>query len=147
MVLATGVALFALLVIFSLMPIGLSILHDANRATTENELFNTVANELDATPFAKLDEYTKDPGGTRFPAYYDIEGLLVAQGVAVAPANAIFTVRCKVALPELNGELRRATISIGFHIIPPADPTDVAAAAAAGSRVTKRSVLLANRGN
>ncbi len=136
-VLAIGVAGAALLVIFSLLPVGLGVLHDADRQIVENEIFNTISSELSSTPFTQLDAYK---ASARFPAYYDVEGLQVKTAAA-----AVYTVRCTIVddtdIPANAGqpaELRRATISIGFHKDPLAVPTD--------PTLSKRGVLLVNRG-
>lgn len=126
-VMATGVAMFALLVIFSLMPVGFSSLQESNRQIVEAEIFNALGAELAATRFDQLAAQT----GARFPVYYDNEGLETGSG-----PQAVFTVRCELHPAELSGALRRATVSVGFR----QDPAD------AGANVTKRSFLLADRG-
>jgi uncharacterized protein (TIGR02598 family) len=123
---ATGLVTFALLVIFSLLPAGLTALQEANRQIVETEIYNTVGAELAATPFAMLDAYS----ASRFPLHFDNEGLEVKD-----EAGAIYFVRCTLAAGEL-GELRRATVSIGHR----RDP------AAPGGKASKRTFLLVNRG-
>lgn len=125
-VMATGIATFALLVIFSLMPAGLGTLQESGRQLVSTEIFNTVGAELAATPFDKLE----DEVGARFPAYFDEEGMEVAAG------DAVFTVRCDLHAPELDGTLRRATVSVGYR----KDPVN------GGNNISKRSFLLADRG-
>ncbi len=127
--LATALVTFAMLVIFSLIPAGLSSLQDTNRQIVETEIFNTVGAEMSSTPFASLDTYSAN----RFPRFLDNEGLEVAQA-----EDAAFTVRCVVtnSTGPGSGELRRATVSIGYR----RDPN------APGAKTTKRSFLLANRG-
>lgn len=126
---ATGLVTFALLVIFSLMPAGLAALQDANRQIVETEIYNTVGAELASTPFGRLGEYQT----SRFPIYFDNEGIETASA-----GDAVFTVRCSLAAPELGaGELRRATVAIGYR----RDPDD------AGTKPSKRTFLLVNRGS
>ncbi len=124
---AIGLVTFALLVIFSLMPAGLAALQDANRQIVETEIYHTVGAELASTPFDKLEEFA-----TQFPIYFDYEGTKV--GTA---AESSFTVRCVLAAPELGGgELRRATVAIGYRRDP--NPPD--------AKSSVRTFLLVNRG-
>ena len=130
-VLAIGLMMFALLVIFSLIPTGLGVLHDASRQIVETEIFNTVGAELAATPFTNMDAYQ----ASNALQYFDVEGQKVASD------KAVFLVRCDLAAAEFvtadntNGELRRATVRIGFH----QDPTNA-------QKPTRRTILLGNRG-
>src|SRR5690349_17934404 len=124
---ATGLVTFALLVIFSLLPAGLATLQDANRQIVETEIYNTVGAELASTPFEKLTDYQD----SRFPVYFDNEGLEVKNA-----ADAVYYVRCTLAAAELgDGELRRATVSIGHR----RDPSDPAV------KASRRTFLLVNR--
>lgn len=124
---AIGLVTFALLVIFSLMPAGLAALQDANRQIVETEIYNTVGAELASTPFDKLDDFA-----AQFPIYFDNEGIKV--GTA---GDSSFTVRCVLAAPELgSGELRRATVAIGYRRDP--NPPD--------AKSSVRTFLLVNRG-
>lgn len=126
---AIGLVTFALLVIFSLMPAGLGALQEANRQIVETEIFNTVGAELGSTPFSQLDAYATD----RFPLYFDNEGIAVT-----AEEDATFFVRCTLAAPELGaGEMRRATVAVGYR----RDPN------AGGVKPSRRTFLLVNRGN
>ncbi len=128
---AIGLITFAMLVIFSLIPTGLGLLHDAGRQVVETEIFNTVGAELAATPFTNMDAYQ----ASNALVYYDVEGQKVAED------KAVFHVRCDLAAAEFVtaenpfGELRRATVSIGFH----RDPTNA-------QKPVKQTVLLGNRG-
>lgn len=125
---AIGLVTFALLVIFSLMPAGLAALQGANRQIVETEIFNTVGAELSSTAFTNLTDYVSG-ANKRFPMYFDNEGIEVASG-----EPWIFVVNCTLANPELGaGELRRATVSIGYKR--EADP-----------KPSKRTFLLVNRG-
>ena len=125
---AIGIMTFALLVIFSLVPTGLSVLQDANRQIVETEIYRTVGAELASTPFDKLEDYVS----ARFPLSFDNDGIEVTGG------EPVFIVRCSLAAPELGaGELRRATVWIGYH----RDPD-----AAGGGKVERRTFLLVNRG-
>lgn len=124
---AIGLVTFALLVIFSLMPAGLAALQDANRQIVETEVFNTVGAELASTPFDRLEDFV-----TQFPFYFDNEGIKVDTA-----AESTFTVRCTLAAPELGaGELRRATVAIGYRRDP--NPPD--------AKSSVRTFLLVNRG-
>jgi uncharacterized protein (TIGR02598 family) len=127
--LAIGLMTFALLVIFSLLPAGMSSLQDANRQIVQTEIYNTLGAELSSTPFDRLANYQS----TRFPAYFDNEGNEVASG------DSIFTVRCQLEPPELGGELRRAMLMIGYRRDPSEAPANTAS-------VSKRTFLLVDRG-
>jgi len=126
-VLAIGLATFALLVIFSLLPAGLKSLQEANRQIVETEIFNSLGAELASTKFDDVEAHVT----SRFPMYFDNEGLelSVAEG-------ASFIVRCQALPLEGAGELRRTTVSIGFQ----RDP------AATGANPTRRTFLLVDRG-
>lgn len=130
-VLAIGLMMFALLVIFSLIPTGLGVLHDAGRQIVETEIFNTVGAELAATPFTNMDGYQSSNALT----YFDVEGQRVEAD------QAVFHVRCDLGPAEFvtadstNGELRRATVRIGFR----QDPTNA-------QKPSRRTILLGNRG-
>lgn len=128
-VLATGLVMFALLVIFSLMPAGLASLQEANRQIVETEVFASLGAELSSTPFTTLDSYVTK----RFPLYYDREG-----GELKNSSNAVFTVRCALTTSTSSGagDLRWATVSIGYH----RDPND------ASVKADRRTFLLVNRG-
>lgn len=128
-ILAIGVVTFSLLVIVSLLPTGLSVLQDANRQIVEAEIYYTVGAELGATQFDKVGDYV----ASRFPLYFDNEGIEMAAG-----GEPVFTVQCSLAAPELGtGELRRATVAIGYH----RDPNSSGA-----GKVGRRTFLLVNRG-
>ncbi len=128
-VLATGLVMFALLVIFSLMPAGLASLQEANRQIVETEVFASLGAELSSTPFTTLDTYVTK----RFPLYYDREGAELKSS-----SNAVFTVRCALTNPAGSGatDLKCATVSIGYH----RDPNDAAV------KPDRRTFLLVNRG-
>jgi len=127
--LAIGLVTFSLLVIFSLMPAGMSALQDANRQIVETEIFNALGAEMASTPFNALTNYT-----TNFPAYFDYEGN------KTTAANAVFTVRCNLQAPELgSGELCRAALLVGYHM----DPAQTNATA---PKPSKRTLLLVNSG-
>ena len=122
-VLAIGLVMFAALVIFSLMPVGMASLQESNRQIIETEIYNTVGAELASTPFNRLTNYQTD----RFPIYFDIEGIEVN-----SPTDAAFTVRASMTNAELGaGELQRIRIKVGFR----QDP-DVP-----GNRSTSRTFL------
>jgi hypothetical protein len=90
-----------------------------------------VGAELAATPFAEMDAYQS----ANALMYFDVEGQ------RVEAEEAVFFVRCDLSAPEFvtvdspGGELRRATVRIGFH----QDPTNA-------QRPTRRTILLGNRG-
>lgn len=128
--LAIGLVTFALLVIFSLLPVGLFSLQESNRQIVETEIFNTVGAELSGTPFGQLTNYQ----ATRFPIYFNNEGTEVSTS-----NNAIFIVRCAVPVVDSsNSDLSRLLISIGYRRDP--DITN------ANFKPSKRAFLLANRG-
>ncbi len=122
--------MFALLVIFSLLPVGLQVLQSSNRQVAETEIFNTLGAELSSTKFSELETYVD---GDRFPIYFDNEAIEVEKD------NAVFTVICELADPELSGELRRATVSIGYR----GDPND---ANLPKYNIHRRTFLLADKG-
>lgn len=126
-VLAIGLATFALLVIFSLMPAGLKSLQEANRQIVESEIFNSLGAELTSTKFDEVEAHVT----SRFPLYFDNEGLEVP-----GADGASFIVRCQALPVEGAGELRRTTVSIGFQRDPDLP----------GSRPTRRTFLLVDRG-
>ncbi len=126
-VLAIGLATFALLVVFSLLPAGLRSLQEANRQIVETEIFNALGAELTSTKFDEVQAHV----ASRFPLYFDNEGLEVA-----GAQDATFIVRCLAQPLEGAGELRRTTVSIGFQ----RDPD------AAGASPTRRTFLLVDRG-
>lgn len=127
-VLAIGLVTFSALVIFSLLPVGLASLQEANRQIVETEVFSTVGAELASTPFDKLTNYQ----ATRFPIYLNNEGIEVTNS-----ADAIFTVRCAEPVAETGGELNRVAVSIGFR----RDPAQTNGA----GKITKRTFLFVNR--
>jgi len=129
-ILAIGLATFALLVVFSLLPAGLSSLQESNRQIVETEIYNTLGAELASTPFDRLTNYQ----ASRFPVYFDNEGN------EVASSNSVFTVRCQLAAPELgDGELCRASLLIGFR-------RDPASTNGTLFKPSERTFLLVNRG-
>ena len=116
-VLAIGLTTFALLVMFSLLPVGLNTMQDANRQIVESEIFNTLGSEISSTKFGEPPPHTNDLDAyvtsTRFPMYFDNEGLPVTD-----PAKAVFTVRCALApaaASDLSGQIKRVIVSIGYH--------------------------------
>jgi uncharacterized protein (TIGR02598 family) len=128
-VIAIGVSTFAVLVIFSLMPVGLSAVQDASRQIVETEVFNAVGAELKSTNFDDLDNYvTKN-----FPRYYDNDGIRTTSDLSV------YTVQCELTTAELGtpGQLRRAIVSVGFHKDPNTAPNEA----------SKRAFLLVDRGD
>ncbi len=132
-VLAIGLATFALLVIFSLMPAGLRSLQEANRQIVETEIFNSLGAELASTKFEEINSYL----ASRFqqPLYYDNEGLEVSTA-----DEASFFVIGEAYDPEGAGELRRVTVSIGFQRAP------VGISSSRAPHTTRRTFLLADRG-
>lgn len=128
-VLAIGLVTFAMLVIFSLLPVGLFSLQESNRQIVETEIFNTVGAELSSTPFDQLTNYQT----TRFPIYFNNEGTEVSSS-----NNAIFYVRCNAPVAESNAELNRVTVLIGYR----RDPAQTNTTA----KASKRTFLLVNRG-
>lgn len=134
-ILAVGIASASLLTIMSAVPTGLSNLHDASRQIVETAIFNEIGSELGSTPFADTNSGHSTPqdidhySASRCPVYYD------TQGLETTSANAIYTVRCVVSG---TGEMRQATVRIGFH-------KDPGTADSANFRATQRTFLLTNR--
>ena len=129
-VLAIGLVTFAMLVIFSLLPVGLFSLQESNRQIVETEIFNTVGAELSSTPFDQLTNYQQS---TRFPIYFNNEGVEMTTS-----NNAVFIVRCSTPVADSNAELTRVTVLIGFR----RDPAQSNATA----KASKRAFLLVNKG-
>jgi len=111
-VLAIGLTTFALLVMFSLMPVGLNTLQDANRQIVEAEVFNILGSELTTTKFTELDAYAAS--ATSFPRYFDNEGLLLTTPADIA-AKKVFTAQCRI-LDKDTDQIRRAIICVGYRI-------------------------------
>ena len=109
-VLAIGLTTFALLVMFSLMPVGLNTMQDTNRQIVESEIFNMMGAELTTVKYSLLDDYTAS--ASNFPAYFDMDGLKLA---ATDKARAVFTVKCAV-LDNKADENRRALVFVGYRI-------------------------------
>ncbi|MFV0338638.1 MAG: Verru_Chthon cassette protein B [Chthoniobacterales bacterium] len=121
-VLSIGLVTFSALVIFSLMPVGLSSLQATSRQLVETEIFGTLSAELYSTPFSEISNHID----TRFPVYFDGEGSEVSE------ANlSSFTVECEVSSDPVNSELRRATFLIAGH---------------AHTSASAQSILLVNKG-
>jgi len=125
-VLAIGIITFVLLVVFSLMPVGLQ---DANRQLVNSEIFGRIEAELAFTPYDSVAAYQ----ATRFPRYFDNEGLEVRNRNL-----AQFIVLCDEPVSDLGGELKRITVRIGFNV----NPDD-----SQQSNVSKRTFVVADRGN
>ena len=53
-ILAIGITMFAGLVIFSLLPAGLSSLQDTGMQIVKTEIFRTIEAELSSTPYGEL---------------------------------------------------------------------------------------------
>jgi len=132
---AVGLASASLITILSAVPTGLSNLHDASRQIVETAIFNEIGSEMASTPFSDTNSGHSTPqdidhyADFRCPVYYD------TQGLETTSANAIYTVQCVVSG---TGEMRQATVRIGFH----KDPGQTDAAA---YRATQRTFLLTNR--
>ena len=112
--LAVGIVGSALLVIFSLIPVGLSNLQDTGRQIVETEIYNKIGSELTTTaeysaPPATINQTRTNllmtycsgtiPGSAtpRFPAYFDAEGNELTPSATTgsgAPASAVFFVVC-----------------------------------------------------
>lgn len=129
-ILAIGLITFAMLVIFSVLPVGYASLQDSSRQIVETEIFNMVGAELDSTARSQLTNYQ----GTRFPIYLDSEGEEQS-----AASNAVFIVRCGSPVADANPELSRVTVAIGFHQDPGATNSS--------AKSSKRTFLLVNRGS
>ena len=132
-VLAIGLATFALLVIFSLLPAGLKSLQEANRQIVETEIFNSLGAELASTKFDDVEAHL----ASRFTPslYFDNEGLQVDSA-----DKASFFVIGEAYGAEGAGELRRVTVSIGFQREP------ARFTAARTPHTTRRTFLLVDRG-
>jgi uncharacterized protein (TIGR02598 family) len=134
-VIAIGLSTFALLVMFSLLPVGLNTLQDANRQIMETEIFNTIGAELNATKYDSLDDYVGPETSPNY-RYYDIEGQEMD-----SDTGAVFFVKCIISAPVTGDETRRVRVFISFqkNIKDPDWKED-------GSYVKERAFLLANRG-
>jgi uncharacterized protein (TIGR02598 family) len=134
-VIAIGLSTFALLVMFSLLPVGLNTLQDANRQIMETEIFNTIGAELNATKYDSLDDYVGPELSPNY-RYYDIEGQEMD-----SDTGAVFFVKCKITTAVPGDETRRVRVFISFqkNIKDPDWNED-------GPYVKERAFLLANRG-
>lgn len=150
-VLAVGIASTALLVVFSLTPLGLSSLQEAQRQLVETEIYNKIGAELRATTLYQDPSKAVNLLGTycdssRFPAYFDVEGNELSPAQAT-PSRAVFTVRCARGAPTADswspaggGELLYGTVRIGFH-------QDPRLADTATVKARQRTFLLSNHGS
>lgn len=135
-ILAVGIASASLLTIMQAVPTGLLNLHDASRQIVETAIFNEIGSELASTPFADSNTAHSTPqdidhyASFRCPVYYDVQGLETTSGT-----NAVYTVQCVVSG---TGEMRQATVRIGFHKDPGTADTPT-------SRATQRTFFLTNR--
>ncbi|MBE7157941.1 MAG: Verru_Chthon cassette protein B [Rhodospirillales bacterium] len=158
--LAFGIAATALLVVFSLIPLGLSSLQDSGRQIVETEIYNKIGSELaaaslydDSSSTSRVNVLSQQYCLTRFPAYFDAEGneLKKTDG-GTPPTQTVFTVRCVCGGqgspdPIANvwgkagtGELVAATVNIGFHQDPGQTPV-------ASTNIHARTFLLSNHGS
>ncbi len=130
---AVGITFLAIVTILGLTPVGLETLTEAARQSARAEIFKLVAAELESTPFDELDAFITE----RFPVYFDFEG------VELEPENvdeAVYTATCNLSGLELNGQIRRARIQVGFHSNPSSGGTS------STSRVHSRPVILVDKG-
>lgn len=132
MVMGIGIVGFSLPVILSLLPLGNANLQDATRQMIQSEIFDTVRSELATTSFNELDSYCGHSGtAERFPIYFD------AEGVETAKTNAVYIAQCVLSG---TGELRQATVRIGFH-------QDPGTSDSSAVKAEKQTFVLANRGS
>lgn len=130
---AVGLLAFAMVVVLSLLPVGLSTYRDAYQSTTETDALRALGAELAATPYTDLDAFVL----SRFPLYIDERGQEVPESGSV-----VFTVDCRLSAPEWGGQLRRARLLIGRNL----DVTTLSDSNPAMKDITQRTFLLINRG-
>jgi uncharacterized protein (TIGR02598 family) len=124
---AVGLTMFALLVVFSLMPMGLSVMLDSQKKLIKTEIYSLLEAELSSTPFGDLDRFVAD----RFPLYFDNEGNEVS-----GAADAIFIVRCRLSAAQPLPNMRRAIFSVGRNTDPDTNPQNA----------SRRGILLVDQG-
>lgn len=138
-VLATGLCSFAMLVILSTLPLGISVLRDANRQNTETEIYNHYFSKLSCTSFSQLTNYLSS--SSAFPAYYDVNGQPVS---ASQLSQAVYTVQCTFSANVQDGtELKHAIIQIGYHC----DPKSATKKDTTAGKVSSRTFVLVNKGS
>lgn len=130
---AVGLLAFAMMVILSLLPVGLSTYRDAYQDATETDVLRALGAELSSTPYSELDLYVTD----RFPVFLDEEGQEIAE-----EEDAVFTVYCRLSPPEWNDQLRRARLLMGRHV----DVQTLSDSDPKMQEITQRTFLLINRG-
>ena len=168
--LALGISATALLVVFSLMPIGMTSLQDTQRQIVEAEIYNKIGAELATTAtFDKSDPATRQNllnkyCSDRFPACFDAEGNELARTEDTKiPPLTVFIARCGVEenrtrlestwSPAKNfvtkDELLLGTVQIGYNSVEMRRATAILSTdnKALPAAVRQRTFLLANHGS
>ncbi|MEJ0001496.1 MAG: hypothetical protein WDO13_21610 [Verrucomicrobiota bacterium] len=161
-IIAVGVCMFALITIFSLLPIGAMTIQNASKQVAETEIFNRLWSQFNTTPFFSLQNASGDIAPlfatptTALAFYYDGDGQdITSLGTnGGAPSGTTYTARCTISNSTINGSLPATLptvdgnntsgpsltflkVQIGFHFDPATNANDV--------RVTTRTFLLAKR--
>jgi uncharacterized protein (TIGR02598 family) len=118
-VVATGICTYALLVLASLLPVGLTAIRTANQQVVKTEIYNQIWSELSSTSFYNIvnNNYPRLQGNANDPTYYD------NNGNETNSSSAIFIVRCTMpqtpalALTNAN-EMTAVEVQIGYHVDP-----------------------------
>jgi uncharacterized protein (TIGR02598 family) len=110
---ALGIVGFAMVAILGLVPIGMKAFQDAVRLNVEAEIVQTIARELENTPWKRAGEVglpSNPPNGLEdyvksFPVYFDDEGREVGSG-PTPPSDKAATYAVVVLLEEtkVDGE-------------------------------------------
>lgn len=130
--LAIGIISFALIAILATIPVGLSTISDAGQSSARAEIIRTIHSELKGTSYREVEEYF---ASSRFPAYFNSEGIEVPE------ESAVFTVVGRAKPEEADQRVRTATVYIGLHTTPlPSDPLPQ-------KNVESFPLLLADRGH
>lgn len=147
-VVATGICTYALLVIASLLPVGMTAIQTANQQVVQTEIFNQMWSEMDTTPYGSLTNYPGFTNNLTATTYFDRYGQSTTN-----LSSAVYTVVCtqpaltNTALtvsgsfvPTSTTELNAVRVSIGFHV----NPTNTSISAT-DPRVTTRTFYYSRR--
>jgi uncharacterized protein (TIGR02598 family) len=121
---ALGIVGFALVAILGLVPIGMKAFQDAMRLNAEAEIVQTIARELENTPWKRTADIglpTNPPNGLKdyldsFPIYFDDEGREVGSG-ATPPTDKAATYAVTVLLDESKVQ-GSSVVAVGSGNVP-----------------------------
>lgn len=121
---ALGIVGFALVAILGLVPIGMKAFQDAMRLNVEAEIVQTIARELENTPWKRAGEVglpSNPPNGLEdyvksFPVYFDDEGREVGSG-PTPPSDKAATYAVVVLLDESKVQ-GSSVVAVGSGNVP-----------------------------